>query len=243
MNPPIIILVQTQLAVNIGMCARAMLNCGLTQLRLVTPRDGWPNADAISPASEARDIIANAEVFQSVAEATADCHQVFAASARVRHLNTPSITPTEAALTIQEHSQKTSTYQPAILFGPEASGLDNESISFADRLVNYPMNPDYTSLNLAQAVLLFSWEWWKLQITSPTEAEELVVEPQWTPVPKEELQQFMLRLEQELDKTSFFANPEQKASILQKLRILFTRTNPTTQELRSLHGIISALSK
>ena len=107
------------------------------------------------------------------------------------------------------------------------------------------MNPDYTSLNLAQAVLLFSWEWWKNQLPSQatTEEQSLTVEPQWEPAPKEELQQFMLRLEQELDKAGFFANPAKKASVLQKKRILFNRANPTSQELRSLHGILSALAK
>ena len=237
---PVIILVHTQMAANIGMCARAMLNCGLTELRLVAPRDGWPNPGAISPATDAKHIIENAQLFDTVEEATADCHQVFAATARIRHLNTPAVTATEAAAEIHQqgaHSSESSTdYRAAILFGPEASGLDNASMAHADRLMHYPMNPDYTSLNLAQAVLLFSWEWWKSRPTATTSYEDT-----WQPAPRAELDHYLQRLETELQEAGFFTNPKKKSTTMKKLRTYFNRSNPSTPEVSTLQGILTSL--
>lgn len=228
------------MAANIGMCARAMLNCGLTELRLVAPRDGWPNPDAISPATDAKHIIENAKLYSTLAEATADCNQVYAATARIRHLNTPAVTATEAADEIHRNSNSSegSDYRAAILFGPEASGLDNDSMAHADRLMHYPMNPDYTSLNLAQAVLLFSWEWWKSRPDAT-----MTYEDTWQPAPREELDYFINRLETELEQAGFFPNQLKKPTTMQKLKTFFSRANPTTQEIRSLQGIITALKK
>jgi len=237
MKKPVIILVQTQMAANIGMCARAMLNCGLTELRLVAPRDGWPNPDAISPATDAKHIIESAKVYATLKEATADCHQVYAATARIRHLNTPAVTATEAAAEIHKNAQQEDgQYQAAILFGPEASGLDNDAMSHADRLMHYPMNPDYTSLNLAQAVLLFSWEWWKSRPDATTSYEA-----SWTPAPREEFDYFINRLETLLDDAGFFPNKLKKPTTLQKIKSLFNRSNPSSQEVKSLQGILTAL--
>ncbi len=235
MKQPVIILVYTQMAANIGMCARAMLNCGLTELRLVAPRDGWPNPDAISPATDAKHIIENAKIYPTLQEAVADCNQVYAATARIRHLNTPAVTATEAAAEIHQHSQN-DDYQAAILFGPEASGLDNDSMSHADRLMHYPMNPNYTSLNLAQAVLLFSWEWWKSRPDATHSYEDT-----WQPAPREELDFFIQRLENELEASGFFQNPLKKPTTMKKLRTFFNRSKPSSQEVRSLQGIITAL--
>jgi len=237
MKKPVIILVQTQMAANIGMCARAMLNCGLTELRLVSPRDGWPNPDAISPATDAKHIIESAEVYATVAEATADCHQVYAATARIRHLNTPAVTATEAAAEIHTNAQS-EDYQAAILFGPEASGLDNDAMAHADRLMHYPMNPDYTSLNLAQAVLLFSWEWWNSRPGATKSYDQ-----GWEPAPREEFDYFINRLETLLEDAGFFPNQKKKPTTLQKIKALFNRSNPSSQEVKSLQGILTALSK
>lgn len=239
MNKPVIILVKTQMAANIGMCARAMLNCGLTELRLVSPRDGWPNPDAISPATDAKHIIESAKVYDTVAEATADCHQVYAATARMRHLNTPAVTATEAAEEIHSYQgDQGGEYRAAILFGPEASGLDNDAMARADRLMHYPMNPDYTSLNLAQAVLLFSWEWWKSRPDATVSYE-----PSWVPASRQEFDFFMNRLEGMLETAGFFPNQLKKPTTLQKIRALFSRSNPSSQEVKSLQGILTALAK
>jgi tRNA/rRNA methyltransferase len=234
---PVIILVQTQLATNIGMCARAMLNCGLEELRLVAPRDGWPNADAIAPATDAKRVVERAKVFATVEEAVADCHRVYATTARIRHLNTPVVTATEAAREIHDTSAASlGKSRPAILFGPEASGLDNDSISRADRLVHFPMNPEFTSLNLAQAVLIFSWEWW-----SSRDDAIISYENDWEIAPRSELDQYLSRLEAELKSSSFFTSPEKQFSMMQKIRTIYSRSNPSSQELKCLQGIITAL--
>lgn len=235
---PVIVLVQTQMAVNIGMCARAMLNCGLDELRLVAPRDGWPNDDTIAPATDARRVVEGAKVYDTVAEAVADCNQVYAATARIRHLNTPAVTAAEAAAEMHEATVVSDgESRPAILFGPEASGLDNEAMSHADRLLHYPMNPEFTSLNLAQAVLLFSWEWWSTRAGATKTYEQ-----DWQAAPRAELDHYLQRLEGELEKSGFFPNPEKRPNTMQKIRALFSRSNPSSQEVKSLQGIVSALT-
>jgi tRNA/rRNA methyltransferase len=234
---PVIILVQTQLAVNIGMCARAMLNCGLDELRLVAPRDGWPNEGAVAPATDAKHVIESVKVYPTVAEAVADCHQVYAATARIRHLNTPVVTANEAAKEMHSATLKSGGMnRPAILFGPEASGLDNDAMSYADRLMHYPMNPDFTSLNLAQAVLLFSWEWWSSRAEAITSYEQ-----DWEAAPRAELDHYLQRLEIELEKSGFFTNREKQPNTMRKIRTLFCRSNPSSQEVKSLQGILTAL--
>ncbi len=234
---PVIILVQTQMAANIGMCARAMLNCGLDELRLVAPRDGWPNAEAIAPSTDAKRIVESAKLYSTVAEAVADCHRVYAATARIRHLNTPAVTASEAAAEIHLSSAASEgEFRPAILFGAEASGLDNDAMSRADRLLHYPMNPEFTSLNLAQAVLLFSWEWWSTRAGAITTYEQ-----DWETAPRADLDHFLNRLEAELEKAGFFPNPAKRPNTMRKIRALFNRVNPSSPEVNSLQGIISAL--
>jgi tRNA/rRNA methyltransferase len=154
--PPVIILVETQMGENIGMCARAMLNCGLDQLRLVRPRDGWPNEKARATAAGANIVLDNAKVYEHIDEAIGDCQRVLAATARQRNLRIPGLNLREA---VREIVDATPPPKTAILFGPEASGLDNDTLARADRLIHFPTNPDFPSLNLAQAVLLLGWEW------------------------------------------------------------------------------------
>lgn len=233
--PPVIILVETQMGQNIGMCARAMLNCGLDQLRLVRPRDGWPNESARATAADADRVLDHAKVYDNIEDAIGDCHRVFAATARQRNLRIPGLDLREAVGEIVESTPPPKT---AILFGPEASGLDNETLSHADRLIHFPTNPDFPSLNLAQAVLLFGWEWRQrssLESTSITSSDH--------PATREETNAFLSRLEQALDDSQFFLSREQRPHTVRSLRAFFTRSNASEEDLRMLHGVLTALTK
>lgn len=229
---PVIILVHPQMGENIGMCARAMLNCGLTQLRLVAPRDGWPQESAKATAADADVVIENAEVFETLDDAIADCQRVFATTARDRAGGTPVATVDTAAAEIASHSGS----RIGILFGPEASGLDRESISRADLLVRFPTNPDFPSLNLAQAVLLFGWEW-KKQLAGDEGVEHA------PPATRAEIANFLARLESQLEVTGFFLTEEMKPHSVRQLRSIFARALPNDQEVKLLHGVLSALAK
>ena len=226
---PIIVLVHTQMGENIGMCARAMLNCGLDQLRLVAPRDGWPNRRAAASAADADRVIERAEVFGSVAEAVGDCSRVFATTARNRARQLPAL---EVGPAVGE--MRASEGRCAILFGPEASGLDNESMSHADRLLDLPVNPQFSSLNLAQAVLLVAWEWWRVEAPDVGRAPE-------APAAKGELGSFLKRLEGKLEQGGFFPCEDMRPEAVRNLRALFNRAAPTERELRMLHGVVTAL--
>jgi len=229
-HQPIIVLVHTQLGENIGMCARAMLNCGLTRLRLVSPRDGWPNPRAVAAAADADAVIAGVECFSTVAGAIADCGRVFATTARSRALQLPALEVAAAAAEIRG-----SDFPCAILFGPEASGLDNESLSHADCLLDFPVNPAFSSLNLAQAVLLFGWEWWRGSTT--------VVRAVPPPAEKASLEKFLDRLEVALEEGDFFPSADLRPDTVRNLRSLFGRITPSERELNLLHGVVTALKK
>lgn len=207
------------------MCARAMLNCGLRRLRLVAPRDGWPNERAVATSADADEVIGAAEVFATVGEAVADCSRVFATTARNRARQLPAVEVPDAVPGMGRGT--------AILFGPEASGLDNDSLSHADRLLDLPVNPAFSSLNLAQAVLLVGWEWWRGRGSVDRVAEEAAT--------KEDLDRFLHRLEGELEKGRFFPSEEMRPETLRNLRALFGRAAPTPRELRMLHGVVTAL--
>lgn len=237
--PPAIILVETQLGENIGMCARAMLNCGLDELRLVRPRDGWPNERAKATAADADRVLENVKVYQDIDSAVADCQRVFAATARQRTLRIPGLDLREA---VTEMLEATPPPKTAILFGPEASGLDNETLSRADRLIHFPTNPDFPSLNLAQAVLLFGWEWWQNQ-SGHSESDPNLTLPTLLPAKNQDTQAFLVRLEQALDDSQFFVSPEQKPNTIRSLRAFLMRSHASDEELRMLHGILTALSK
>ncbi|MDE0836191.1 MAG: RNA methyltransferase [Akkermansiaceae bacterium] len=233
--PPVIILVETQLGKNIGMCARAMLNCGLDQLRLVRPRDGWPNESARATAADADHVLNNAKLYDNIDDAIGDCERVFAATARQRSLRIPGLDLRQAVSEIVDASPAPKT---AILFGPEASGLDNETLSRADRLVHFATNPDFPSLNLAQAVLLFGWEWRQSSsVESPTLTNSDL------PATREETQTFLTRLEQALDESQFFVAEGQRPDTIRKLRAVLTRSNSSDDDLRMLHGVLTALMK
>lgn len=233
--PPVIILVETQLGENIGMCARAMLNCGLDQLRLVRPRDGWPNESARATAADADSVLENAILYDQIDDAIGDCQRVFAATARHRSLRIPGLDIREAVSEIVDASPPP---KAAILFGPEASGLDNETLSRADRLVHFPTNPDFPSLNLAQAVLLFGWEW-----RQSSAVESATITSSNLPATREETNAFLTRLEQALDESEFFLTRERRPNTIRSLRAFFTRSNFSDEELRMLHGVLTALIK
>ena len=233
-SQPIIILVEPQLGENIGMCARAMLNCGLQRLRLVNPRQGWPNKAATATAADADIVLKEIEVFVTLDEALNDCQRVFATTARDRSLNVPQLNVTDAVVEVKEGIAGDETV--AILFGPEASGLDNDAIARADNLLRFPTNPDFSSLNLAQAVLLFGWEWRRLE-DPPT------ISLKGDQSTREEVDVFLSRLEDALDRKGFFPTPEMKPHILRTLRSLFTKTRMVKPELQLLHGVLSALAR
>lgn len=236
---PVVVLDRPQLGENIGMCARAMKNCGLSELRLVAPRDGWPGAAASAAASGADEILAGARLFDSIPRAVADTGRVYATSARPRDMVKPVLTAKQAAAEIRAAAGEA---RVALLFGPERTGLDNEALTLADALVAVPLNPGFTSLNLAQAVLLIGYEWW--QAADPTPARRLALGAgAGRPATKEELQNFYGRLEAALDAAGFFSVPEKRPTVVRNIRNIFARAAPTTGEVDTLHGILSALIK
>ena len=237
--PPIVILARPQLAENIGATARAMMNCGLSELRLVAPRDGWPNPVAVPMAAGGAQIIENATVYDDIAAAAHDVSFIAAASARRRDMPMRETDPRGVAREILAHQGKA-----ALLFGPEASGLDNDEVVQADVLVTAALNPDYPSLNLAQAVLLLAWEWRIAMLAVSTDAASPATSPP-APLlaPIAERDYLYQRLENELDAGGFFLSKEMAPIVKRNIRALFNRAAPSSQEISTLHGIIQALTK
>jgi tRNA/rRNA methyltransferase len=235
---PIIVLVRPQLADNIGAAARAMANGGLFHLRLVAPRDGWPQDRAWRTASGADRILDAATVHATVAEAVADCHRVLATCPRPRHIVKPVLTARAAAGELRAINAR--SLRAAVLFGPERSGLDNDDIACADTLVRYPLNPAHMSLNLAQAVMILAYEWWTVAETVPP---SLLVTHETRVATKGELEGFLERLVAELDASGFLDHEKKRAGMVRNLRHWFQRGEVTEQELRTLHGVVTELSR
>ncbi|MGX5720070.1 RNA methyltransferase [Shinella zoogloeoides] len=236
---PAIILVHPQLGENIGMVARAMANFGLAELRLVNPRDGWPSEKAISAASKADHVIEAAKVYPSLEEAVSDLEFVYATTARDRYGYKEVRSPVVAADDLRTRfraGQKT-----GILFGRERTGLTNEEIALADELVTFPVNPAFASLNLAQAVLLMSYEWMKSGLAS-VEDTPFDALPQ-RPAKKEELQGLFDHVEETLDARGYFRPAEKKPKLVENLRAILTRPSFTGTEIQVLRGIISCLDR
>ena len=234
---PAVILIEPQLGDNIGAAARAMLNCGLMDMRLVRPRDGWPNPKAEAMASGALAVLDRARVFETTAEAVAELDLVLATTARERDLSRTVLTPRTAAERISRHMA--SGGKAGILFGPERAGLVNDDVILADAVINVPLNPAFSSLNLAQAVLLVGYEWYQTDISVEGETD-------WGAAPPATVEQrefFFTRLEGEMDRAGFLFPPHLAPTIKRNIRAMFTRTNLTDQEVRTLHGVISALIK
>jgi tRNA/rRNA methyltransferase len=235
---PTIILVRPQLGENIGMAARAMLNCGLSTLRLVAPRDGWPNPKAQRAASGADVVLDQAAVFDTVGEAVADLEHVVATTARNRELSQRIVTARHAAAEMQTWIGRGE--RVGILFGPERTGLTNDDMVQADTALSIPLNPQFSSLNVAQAVLLVAYEWAVIDERQPAER---MSEYATRPATKEELQNLFDHLERALDQSGFLRNKAMRPSMVQNLRAFLQRAGMTEQEVRSFHGIIKYLAK
>ncbi len=229
--PPAIILVRPQLGENIGKAARAMLNFGLLDLRLVAPRDGWPNPQAGPAASGADIVLERARVFETVADAVADCAHVFATTVRKRGITKPVVDPAQAAQTIH-----TGPGRAAILFGPERSGLETDDVAIARTIVTVPINPEFGSLNLAQAVILIAYEWSKHQALAQPPETELPA-----PAPQGELDGMIAQLDAMLVEANFFFPPARTETTRRTLRTLLTKPGWSSQEVRTVRGVLSAL--
>ncbi len=236
---PAIVLVQPQLGENIGMCARAMLNCGLTELRLVAPRDGWPNPAAVSTCSGAHEVIERAKVFNTTAEAVADLQFVLATTARGRDMTKQIFAPDQAIAEIRRRSAA-GGQKCGILFGPERTGLENDDIAMADGILNIPLNPAFSSLNLAQAVLLVAYSWYSV---GEAAVQNLIREEELSPpAAKGDIENLLAHLEDELDQHRFFRSAEMRPTVLRNIRNMFTRMKMTAQDVNTMHGILSALT-
>jgi tRNA/rRNA methyltransferase len=235
---PVVVLVEPQMGENIGAAARAMANFGLSQLRLVNPPQRWPNPKAKMMASGADRILDNAQLFNSLREAIADCTLVLATTARAHDQAKPVIDAAEAAHRIAPHVAAGET--AALLFGRERYGLENEEVGLADFIVTLPVNPAFASVNLAQAVLVIAYEWFKL---AGGGALPFSMPQKSAPAPKQQLHAFFDSVERELEKVEFFRPPEKRETMTTNLRNIFHRMQPTQQDIQTLHGVIMALAE
>ena len=233
LRKPVIVLVRPQLGENIGKAARAMLNFGLTEMRLVEPRDGWPNPSAGPAASGADIVLEQAAVYSSTAEAVADCAHVYATTVRKRGVTKPVLTPEEASREIA-----TAKGRSAFLFGPERSGLETADVALARAILTVPINPEFGSLNLAQAVILCAYEWSKhAQLVQPTQEELL------PPAPQEELDGLIAHLEAMLELKGYFLPESRTEATRRTLRGVLTKPAWNHLEVRTLRGVLSSLER
>jgi tRNA/rRNA methyltransferase len=246
---PTVVLVNPQLGENIGMAARAMANFGLFDLVLVEPREGWDREKALAAAAGAHDTVEKSTIFNMLPDALQGKHYVYATTARPRGMTKNVLTPEQAGLDMRARIKRGE--HVALLFGRERFGLNNEEVSLADVIVSAPVDPAYASLNIAQAVLLMGYEWFKHEAQSLGQAtsELAAIEgpglhmPDTRPATKEELFGFYEHLESELAAAGFFKAEDKRPGMVRNLRNLFARANPTEQEVRSLRGIVSSLTR
>jgi tRNA/rRNA methyltransferase len=235
---PVVILVEPQLGENIGMAARAMGNFALGRLRIVNPRDGWPNVAAQRAAAGADHIIDHVELFDTLEAAVADCTLLFATTARAHDQAKPVVGPEAAAREMTGEIK--SGGRVGILFGRERWGLTNEEVGLSNRIITFPVNPGFASLNLAQAVLLVGYEWFKLS----TAGELPFAMPERSePASQHQIQAFFDNLVRELDKVEFLRPVEKRDTMLVNLRNIFTRMEPTKQDMHTLHGVVMAIAE
>jgi tRNA/rRNA methyltransferase len=246
---PAVILVAPQLGENIGFAARAMANFGLTDLRLVTPRDGWPNDKAHAAAAGAAFVVEQATVYDSVEQAIGELNFVLATTARPREMVKAVLSPESAGRELKRRSE--GAERTGVLFGPERSGLDNDSIALADAILTAPVSPDFASLSLPQAVLLFGYEWLKAESASPSlgratafdgPATEGIACPDTRPATRAELLGLFDHLEGALDRTGFLYPAEKRPSMVRAIRNMFHRMGATEQDVRTWRGIVASLS-
>lgn len=234
---PVIILVRPQLSENMGMVARAMMNCGLTTLRLVCPRESHLSDKAVSASSGASSILEQAGVFDTLDDALADIQFVLATTARSREMVKLIYTPDFAQKELSKRIQ--AAQKCAVLFGPERTGLENDDLVMADGLIHIPLNPKHTSLNLSQAVLLIGYEWYKGLV-----AQKCHLETNGSQVAdKAELNHFLLHLEQSLTSNGYFQFPDKEERMKRNLRDIFTRSSLTTSEIKTLYRVVEFLKK
>ena len=235
---PVVVLVEPQLGENIGAAARAMANFGLSRLRLVKPRQRWPNDKATMMAAGADRILDSAVLYDSLEAAIADCSFVLATTARAHDQAKPVVGAAAAAAEMAEHVAAGETV--AVVFGRERNGLENDEVALADRILTLPVNPAFASLNLAQAVVIVAYEWFKrdsgasLPFGMPQKS---------APAPKQQLLAFFASLERELEKVEFFRPPDKRETMQINLRNIFTRMQPTQQDIQTLHGVIMAIAE
>jgi tRNA/rRNA methyltransferase len=235
MKPPAIILVRPQLGENIGMVARAMWNFGLNDLRLVDPRDGWPNPSAGPPAAGADIVLENARVFKSIAAAIADLHCVYATTVRMRDMMKEVVTGREAATRIHALNGIS-----GLMFGPERSGLETNDVAIADAILTVPVNPAFASLNLSQAVILVAYEWFQMQSHIPPAR---LSGDFCGPATKNEVDGLMTALNTALDTCHYFFPEDRAPTMRRTLRNILTRPGYTAQEVRTLRGVVRSLSE
>lgn len=237
--PPIIILVGAQLGENVGMVARAMANFGLAELRLVAPREGWLTDKTIAAAAKAEALITAASIHETLETALADCHHVIATTARQRDAFKPVCGPQAAVAGMLQRSAQ--GQRNAILFGREKSGLTNEEISRADVICTFPVDPEFASLNIAQAVLLMAYEWRRQSLVTPDATPFTGLE--MTPAPRGTLLAFTNWLEGSLDERGFFKTEPQREALTANLRALMTRPGFTSQEISMMRGVLAAFER
>ncbi len=238
---PVVILVEPQLGENIGTTARAMANFGLTELRLVNPRDGWPNEKAGFASSGADYILEAAKLYDNVEAAIGDLHFIYAATARIRDMVKPVVSPQTAAAAL--HQRISAGERAGILFGRERWGLSNDEVTLADEILTYPVNPDFSSLNLAQSVLIIAYEYFKGLGDAGNETYATLRRKGVRAATGEEVVGFFEHLESELDRNGFLRPPEKRPAMVRNIRNIFHRTQLTDQDVRTLRGIVVSLTR
>lgn len=242
MTAPIIILVHPQLVENIGMTARAMANCALTELRIVAPRDPWPLGEVhrqrmMAASSGADSILESAKLFDTVEEAIADLNHVYATTSRPNDMTNRIMTPRAAIPEMVERVRD--NQKVGVLFGPERMGLINDYIAMAGTKITIPLNPEFMSLNLAQCVLLIGYEWYQANDSTPATQIRM---GKSRPATREEYQNFFDRLEHHLDESGFFVAEDMRPTMTRNIQAALQRAEMTEQEIRSWHGVIKALA-
>lgn len=241
LNKPVFVLVRPQLGENIGKAARAMLNFGLTEMRLVAPRDGWPNPSAGPAASGADIVLEQAKVFATTAEAVADCAHVHATTVRKRGVTKPVIGADEAGRQVH-----TMPGRHAIIFGPERSGLETEDVALARNILTIPINPEFASLNLAQAVILVAYEWSRIG-REMAGGDAVLVQPTLEdtlpPAPQDELDGLIAHFEKMLEPRGYFFPHSRAEATYRTLRGVLTKPGWNHLEVRTLRGVLSTLER
>ncbi|MBI3435826.1 MAG: TrmJ/YjtD family RNA methyltransferase [Proteobacteria bacterium] len=235
---PLVVLVEPQLGENIGAAARVMANFGLSRLRIVRPKQGWPNDKARVMAAGADRVLDDAVIHPTLAAAIGDCEFVLAATARAHDQAKPVVSPQEAARLAAP--LVASGCNVALVFGRERNGLENDEVALADHIVTLPVNPAFASLNLAQAVAILCYEWFKL---ATLDRLPFVMLEKSAPAPKQQLLAYFEDLERELERVEYFRPPDKRATMVINMRNIFTRMRPTQQDVQTLHGVIMAIAQ